>query len=339
MNSWNIGKVAGIQLRIHWTFVLLPLWIYFSSILGGRGVFAAASAVLFVLAIFGCVLLHELGHALAAAQFQIRTRDITLFPLGGLAALERMPREPWQELWIAVAGPLVNVVIAALLYFALPFVSSLGEWPAEFAGRLMLGNVVLVVFNLIPAFPMDGGRVLRSIMAMFLPYSSATSVAVGVGQVMAILMGLAGLALGQLGLLLVAAFVFFAGRAEQAHVRRSGLGAGRAPAGQSWSNQNAGWQVGGFGNAGPRPFGQQSSAQPEFGAASAGREYSQPDIGVPASLPIDSVAQWLDSQSQEVCTVMDAGRAIGRITRSQLIVAIYRGMGSLPVGNLLGTVG
>ena len=117
--SWYLGRLTGIDIRIHWTFLLLPVWIYFSSLAAGSGVGAATAAVAFVLAIFGCVLLHELGHSLMARQFGIPTRDITLLPIGGVARLQRMPRNPWQELAIAIAGPAVNVVIATLIFSGL----------------------------------------------------------------------------------------------------------------------------------------------------------------------------------------------------------------------------
>lgn len=103
--SWHIARLAGIDVRIHWTFMLLPVWIYFSSLASGIGVGAATVAVGFVFAIFGCVVLHELGHSLMARQFGISTRDITLLPIGGVASLQRIPRSPWQELAIAIAGP------------------------------------------------------------------------------------------------------------------------------------------------------------------------------------------------------------------------------------------
>ncbi|MFT7632921.1 MAG: Zn-dependent protease [Mariniblastus sp.] len=215
MNSWNLGTISGIRIRVHWTFLILPIWIYFSSILAGSGATAALMSLIFVLAIFGCVLLHELGHALAARQFGISTRDITLLPIGGVAALERMPREPKQELWIAVAGPLVNIVIAMVLGAILLgggfTASTIG---GGFLWQLAFANVALVVFNMLPAFPMDGGRVLRSILAMFMDWLKATQIAVRVGNIVAIGLGLLGILSGNLMLAFVALFVFVAARAE-----------------------------------------------------------------------------------------------------------------------------
>lgn len=218
-NAWRLGRYAGIDVRIHWTFMLLPIWVYYSSIAAGAGVAAAAVAVLFVLAIFACVVLHEYGHALTARRFGIKTLDITLLPIGGLARLERMPHNPWQELAIAVAGPAVNVVIAAILFAGLPILVSSALLPiavANFLARLAWINVLLVVFNMIPAFPMDGGRVLRAMLALAMPYRSATRVAVGVGRLAAIGFGLFGVMTGNWMLILIAGFVFLAGGAEMA---------------------------------------------------------------------------------------------------------------------------
>ena len=214
-NSWHLGRIAGIDVRIHWTFLLLPVWIYLSNIAAGTGALAATVAVLFVLAIFGCVVLHELGHSLTARRFGISTRDITLLPIGGVASLERMPRSPWQELAIAVAGPAVNVVIAAALFVGLPLVSfSLPTAVVGFLSSLAWVNVGLVVFNMLPAFPMDGGRVLRATLALRMPYRQATHVAVGVGKFVAFGLGLLGLMTGNLMLVFVAGFVFLAARGE-----------------------------------------------------------------------------------------------------------------------------
>ena len=176
----------------------------------------AVVAILFTLAIFGCVLLHELGHALAARQFGILTRNITLLPIGGVAALERMPRKSLQELWIAVAGPLVNVAIALTLVVGLLLIPlPTGSVILAFVSNLVVANVILVVFNMIPAFPMDGGRVLRSLLAMKMDYVRATQIAATVGQVCAIGLGLLGLFLGDVLLVLIGCFVFFAARAEK----------------------------------------------------------------------------------------------------------------------------
>ena len=223
--KWKLGNVAGIGVYIHWSFWLLPVWILLSAH-GGLG--GALSSVLFVFAIFGCVILHELGHALMARHFNIGTRDITLYPIGGVASLERIPRRPSQELAIALAGPAVNVVIAAAL-FVLLLVVGVGTQGLvfTFAGgsflvNLLLVNVALVVFNMLPAFPMDGGRVLRALLAMRLPYLRATEIAVRVGQGVAIVLGLVGLFTGGT-IVFVALFVFLAAQAELSMARRNEL--------------------------------------------------------------------------------------------------------------------
>jgi Zn-dependent protease len=311
-NSWDIGKVSGIKLRVHWTFFLLPIWIYFSSIFAGSSFAAAATSVLFVFAIFGCVLLHELGHALAARQFGIGTRDITLLPIGGIAALDRIPRNPAQELWIAVAGPLVNVVIAAVLFGAMV----LSLIPPEsavalFLGQLLFANIALVVFNMIPAFPMDGGRVLRSSLAMFMEYAKATRIATSVGQACAIALGLLGLFSGNVMLMIIAGFIFLSARAENMYASYES-GASR------------------FGNQTGFPIQNEADVSNSFN----GMWYTDEEA-VPASLSVRSVADWLTNQRRESCSVVDSGRIIGKISRSQLIVAIYRGMGRVPVGKLV----
>ncbi len=219
MRSWKLGHLAGIGLHIHWPFFLLPALAAFQVIAGGGTWAAAANSVGFLLAIFGCVVLHELGHALMARRFGIATHDITLLPIGGVARLQRMPRNPWQELAIAAAGPAVNVAIAVSLATGLAVSGLLAQAPATatLAGawfiNLIWVNIALVAFNLLPAFPMDGGRVLRSLLAMRWPYLSATRIAATVGQVLAVGLALVGLLFNPL-LILVALFVFVAARGE-----------------------------------------------------------------------------------------------------------------------------
>jgi Zn-dependent protease len=222
--SWKLGDLAGIGVYVHWSFLVLPVVIGLST-MSSLGFAAAVSAVLFVLAIFGCVVLHELGHALAARHFGIATRDITLLPIGGVARLERMPRDPGQEFAIALAGPLVNITIAAAIFFGTHLTvgagsaMSAGLLSGAFLMRVMWANVALAIFNLLPAFPMDGGRILRSLLGLGMPYARATDVAVRVGQVMAVLFAIAGL-MGNWMLILIALFVFVAGRGEAQMARQ-----------------------------------------------------------------------------------------------------------------------
>src|SRR5246127_4519569 len=195
--SWSlpIFRIAGIQLRIHITFLLLIAWLAFGYYAQG-GSAVAASRVIFVLLLFLCVVLHEFGHAFAAKAFGINTPDITLLPIGGVARLERMPEEPVQELIIAVAGPLVNVVIALGLFVAGGSQALLNPSSVEGGGlvaQLLTINIMLVLFDLLPAFPMDGGRVLRALLATRLSYARATQVAASVGQGFAFFFGIVGL--------------------------------------------------------------------------------------------------------------------------------------------------
>jgi Zn-dependent protease/CBS domain-containing protein len=193
--SWKIGEVAGIGLYVHATFWLLIAFVLFLNWSDGHSLVAALYGAAFVLAIFGCITLHELGHALTAHHFGVRTRDITLLPIGGLARLERMPDDPVQELWVALAGPVVNITIAGLLYVLLlssggvilarQFLSLGGSFLAD----LMIVNLWLVAFNMIPAFPMDGGRVLRALLATRLDLGRATQISARVGQGIAFALG------------------------------------------------------------------------------------------------------------------------------------------------------
>ena len=218
--SWSlpIFRVAGIQLRIHITFLLLIVWLAFGYYAQG-GSAVAASRVIFVLLLFLCVVLHEFGHAFAAKAFGINTPDITLLPIGGVARLERMPEEPVQELIIAVAGPLVNVVIALGLFVVGGAQGLLNRSTVEGGGliaQLLTINIMLVLFNLLPAFPMDGGRVLRALLATRMSYARATQVAATVGQGFAFIFGFLGLFGPNPFLLFIALFVYIGASQEAA---------------------------------------------------------------------------------------------------------------------------
>lgn len=229
--SWSfpIGHLFGSELRVHVTFFLLLAWIG-ASVWLESGPAAAAVSLVYVLALFACVVAHEFGHALTARRFGIRTPDVTLLPIGGVARLERMPEKPVQELVVAIAGPAVNLVIAAVGWVWLLATKS---WvPLEVltvAGgpvieRLVLANLVLVGFNLIPAFPMDGGRVLRAILAMRIDYVEATQLAAAVGQGFALLLGFWGFFNYPL-VVLIAAFVWLGASQEASMVAaRAALG-------------------------------------------------------------------------------------------------------------------
>ena len=222
-SSLKIASFFGIEVRIHVTFLLFLAWIWFSSyeLEGSSG---AVKGVLFILILFACVLLHEFGHALAARAFGIRTPDITLYAIGGVARLNRIPDKPWQELIVAIAGPLVNVVIAAVLIFGIHVTAGLQqvehlESPRiEMLAKVASLNVMLVLFNLIPAFPMDGGRVLRALLAMTMPYARATQIAARIGQGLAIVFAIFGF-LGNPILIFIAMFIFV-GAQQEASITR-----------------------------------------------------------------------------------------------------------------------
>src|SRR5512135_811211 len=227
--SWKIGTFAGIAVYMHATFLLLLGWIALSHWMQYQSLLPTLLGVGFILALFLCVVLHEYGHALAAREYGIATRDITLLPIGGLARLERMPDKPSQELVVALAGPLVNVVIAVGLFVGLMLtgnwqpLSSLTTTSGNLVERLLVVNMFLVLFNLLPAFPMDGGRVLRSLLAMRMEYARATRIAARIGQSMAALFGFAGL-FGNPMLLLIALFVWIGAAQEAAAVEmKAGL--------------------------------------------------------------------------------------------------------------------
>lgn len=197
--SWKIGRFAGIDVYVHATFFLLILWVVVLHWLEARNAQSVASGVLFILALFACVVLHEFGHALTARRYGITTRDITLLPIGGVSRFERMPDKPWQEFWVAIAGPLVNVAIAVAIYLALFLtngfkpLTKLSITNGPFLERMLVANVALAVFNVIPAFPMDGGRVLRALLATRMDHVRATQAAAAVGQALALVFGLVGL--------------------------------------------------------------------------------------------------------------------------------------------------
>lgn len=235
--SWSIRlfRVKGIEVKVHLTFVLILIWAaYYWSGSTGEGIQGALFGVAATLLLFGSVTLHELGHSMQALKYGVRVRGITLLPIGGIAQMEEIPEDPRQELGIAIAGPLVNFAIAAALIgigavlqaqalVTVPeLFRSLGA--ASWAGMLAyltMANLAMGLFNLIPAFPMDGGRVLRALLAMRLDYPKATSIAVAVGQGLALLLGLVGFMSSSFTLVLIAVFVWMGAGQEgkQVHIK------------------------------------------------------------------------------------------------------------------------
>jgi Zn-dependent protease len=227
---YTIGRLAGTEIKVHLTFVLFLGWW---ALLGYQqaGPSGALSATVLLLALFACILLHEFGHILMARHYGVRTPDVILLPIGGVARLERIPEEPRQELLIALAGPAVTAAIALVLYLLLRLtggdagVDELNP-VAPFLNQLLVTNVWLLLFNMIPAFPMDGGRVLRALLASRMGIVRGTRVAAMLGQILAVAGGLYGITAQHPLLVLVAFFVFLGAGAEVAAVEARAAGEG-----------------------------------------------------------------------------------------------------------------
>ncbi|MFO7846228.1 MAG: site-2 protease family protein [Balneolaceae bacterium] len=232
--SLNLGRYAGIKVQIHWTFWLLFVFVAFMVYSAGGTTTDLAWNLVFVSALFFCVILHEFGHALTARTFGVGTRSITLLPIGGLASLKEIPDNPKQEFYIAIAGPLVNVVIALLLYPFVSFDAFTGQEPDAIqeqlstinAGNFLLYlffiNIALVLFNMLPAFPMDGGRVFRALLSMKMGRVRATNIAASVGKFLAFLFFIYGLFYSVI-LAVIAVFIYFGAHSENITVQQLGL--------------------------------------------------------------------------------------------------------------------
>ena len=298
--STKIGTFAGISLYVHSTFLMLIAWVAFAHWQTGHSVSAAVEGVAFVLALFACVVMHEFGHALTAKRFGIKTRDITLLPIGGLARLERMPDDPKQELWVALAGPAVNVVIAVALFVVLQVtgtfapLSTLSVTGGSFLERLLIVNVFLVGFNMLPAFPMDGGRVLRALLAIRMDYTRATQLAATIGQGMALVFGLIGLFINPF-LIFIALFVW--------------IGAG------------------------------QEAAMTQMKSALGGIPLARATITDFRTLaPGDSLGRAVElllSGAQQDFPIVDAGTVVGILTRRDLLTALARQEQRAPIAQVM----
>lgn len=298
--QWKLGRFAGIDVYMHATFLLILAFVAWTH--GSRGFPDILEGLLFILAIFTCVVLHEYGHALTARVYGVATRDITLYPIGGVARLERMPDKPVQELWVALAGPAVNVaiVLALLAWLVLSnTLRPLGELTlatGPFLERLMGANLFLALFNLIPAFPMDGGRVLRALLAMRLEYTRATAIAAGIGQGLALVFGLAGL-FGNPMLLFIAFFVW--------------IGAGQEASLVQMKSALAGIPV----------------------SRVMITDFKTLAVGEPLSRAVDLILQG----SQQDFPVLDGGRPVGVMVRSDLLSALQRQGPDTTVGSIMRT--
>jgi Zn-dependent protease/predicted transcriptional regulator len=287
--SWRIGRLAGIGVHVHATFLLLVAlyavagWMRHGSIIDGMQIAG------FLLALFACVVVHELGHALTARGFGIATRDITLLPIGGIARLERMPDKSRQEFWIALAGPIVSFALSAALFgigtlsgaavqFGLPGVNQMG-----FVQQLAAANLYLAVFNLIPAFPMDGGRILRALLAEQIGQVRATVAAARVGQGAAVLFGVAGLFFSPM-LVLIAMFIWFAAAQEAAALQISSALKG----------------------------------------IKVGRIMRADLLTLAPAAPLGLAAELSLSRGQTVFPIVERGRLLGIVTRDSLVEALRR---------------
>ena len=298
--QWKIGRFAGIDVYVHVTFLLLIGWVGYNYWLEFRELSRVFIGILFILALFVCVILHEYGHALTARKYGIKKRDITLYPIGGVARLERIPDRPIEELWVALAGPAVNLVIAVVLIAYLLLTNSLtpiGEMSlarGTFIERLMALNVYLALFNLIPAFPMDGGRVLRALLALRLDYVQATQIAAYIGQGIAFLFGFIGLFSNPF-LIFIALFVWI-GAAQEASMVQMRNSIGGIPVTRAM--------------------------QTDFQMLS----------------PSDTLGRAVElilSGSQHDFPVVENGRAVGILDRDTLISALSRNGQSTPVGEVM----
>ncbi|MCC5935643.1 MAG: site-2 protease family protein [Lunatimonas sp.] len=225
--SLYLGKYKGIKVFIHWTFSILLLWIIIANARSGMAIDDSVWSVVFILAIFFCVLLHEFGHALTAQKYQIQTKDIILLPIGGLARLEKIPEDPRQELYVALAGPLVNVVIffvlSIVVYINGTQIDRLEDVHLD-GGTILLylasANLLLAVFNMLPAFPMDGGRVLRALLSIRMDRVRATQIAGSIGQMLAIGFVFFGLFYNPI-MVFIGIFIFLGAQAEVNHTTQT----------------------------------------------------------------------------------------------------------------------
>ncbi|UCD85098.1 MAG: site-2 protease family protein [Deltaproteobacteria bacterium] len=220
--SFKLGKIFGIDFRIHVTFFLLLFFVFISG-LSQRGPEQAIRAVLFISAVFACVIIHELSHSLIARRFGKEAKSITLLPIGGVATMEEMPEKPGQEIAMSIVGPFINLLIAGLLYVLIGHWTGISvpnlypESTREFFAGLIGVNIILAIFNLIPAFPMDGGRVLRGILGMRVDHVRATSMAVAIGQAFSLLFIFYGLFFNW-WLILIGLFLYIGAGSEKQQV-------------------------------------------------------------------------------------------------------------------------
>jgi len=296
--SLTIGRIAGTDVRLHFTFLLFLAWIGIADYMAG-GPAAALDSIIFILLVFLCVTLHEFGHIAMARRFGVNTPQVILSPIGGIASMERMPEKPREELLVAIAGPLVNVAIALLLMavfgLSLRLLTTIDFDSATLAQRLLIVNVTLVAFNLVPAFPMDGGRVLRAVLAMNMDAARATALAARIGQAFAMLFFVLGLFYNPI-LMFVGIFIYFAASAEE-----------------------------------------QTAAFTGFASRLAVKDAMEPaplvlTAGEPLAAAIDAL---LSSPQKEFPVLDDQGRVAGILDRDAMIVGLRDRGDKVPVGEVM----
>ncbi len=296
--SVTIGRFGGTAVKVHATFLLFLAWIWFSALFQ-EGAAAAWRSILFVFLLFVCVTLHEFGHIVAARRYGVHTPEVTLLPIGGVASLERIPEKPSQELAVAIAGPMVNVVIAIVLFAIIGRIdpdaaARLDDPHISLIARLAAANLALVIFNLIPAFPMDGGRVLRALLAMRFGAARATQIAASIGQAFAFALGFLGL-FGNPLLIFIAIFVYVAAAGEA--------------------------QMAGLKDA-VRGLAVQDAMETRFTA-------------IPAGARVADAVQILLATGQDEFPVVDgAGRPLGVLVRDDIIAALGRNDNEMAVSDL-----
>jgi len=304
--SFRIARIAGIDLNVHVTFGLIVLLgaIDWGSRFGANG---ALFGALLMIVLFACVVLHELGHALVAKAFGIGVRDITLLPIGGVSRMEKNPDTPVHELVIAAAGPVVSLALAAGLWAVTGVASSLGKLdPAAILKSmtpgsetallwLLFANLFLAVFNLIPAFPMDGGRMLRAVLAMFMGFGAATRVAASIGQFFAMLLGLFGLLSGNFLLALVALFIFMGASQERA----------------------------------------EETARVVLGTTHVGDAYNKNAITLQPGAAVSQVVDHILTSYQPDFAVMQGTKLLGVVSREDILKSLAREMGDVYVTGIM----
>ncbi len=298
--STTLGRFAGIDVKVHVTFWLLIAWVAISHWRADAGAAGTLAGVAFILALFTCVVLHEFGHALTARRYGVKTRDIILLPIGGVARLEQIPENPRHELWITLAGPAVNVVIAMVLGLWLELtggwqpVAELTVTGGSFVERLLVVNVFLALFNLVPAFPMDGGRILRALLGMRMDFLKATRIAASVGQTLAVGFGVLGLFSNPF-LILIALFVWIGAARERDMVQIKGA----------------------------------------LGGVPVNRVMITDFKTLTPTDSLKHAAELTLSGSQKHFPVIEESRVVGILTQGDLLEALDRGRGDLPVAHVM----